>query len=175
MKLCEMAQEYRVNVALLELRIKQLQAAQKRARQPEVRYRLKQRAKFLQTLINESRQTVCTTTTTVKKVTRMRTVALSEHTATRLAYRQYLGLLAEDDRGFRQAFRTAFFRAMREQLTPRQYEVLWMIEVEGLSCKQCAERLGISPSAVSRHCSRGKKRLRTLLAYNLELRHQYFS
>ena len=58
MKLCEMAQEYRVNVALLELRIKQLQAAQKRARQPEVRYRLKQRAKFLQTLINESRQTV---------------------------------------------------------------------------------------------------------------------
>lgn len=50
MKLCEMAQEYRVNVALLELRIKQLQAAQKRARQPEVRYRLKQRAKFLQTL-----------------------------------------------------------------------------------------------------------------------------
>ena len=44
MKLCEMAQEYRVNVALLE--------------QPEVRYRLKQRAKFLQTLINESRQTV---------------------------------------------------------------------------------------------------------------------
>ena len=50
--------EYRVNVALLELRIKQLQAAQKRARQPEVRYRLKQRAKFLQTLINESRQTV---------------------------------------------------------------------------------------------------------------------
>ncbi len=104
----------------------------------------------------------------------MRTVALSEHTATRLAYRQYLGLLAEDDRGFRQAFRTAFFRAMREQLTPRQYEVLWMIEVEGLSCKQCAERLGISPSAVSRHCSRGKKRLRTLLAYNLELRHHYF-
>lgn len=57
MKLCEMAQEYRVNVALLELRIKQLQAAQKRTRQPEVRYRLKQRAKFLQTLINESRQT----------------------------------------------------------------------------------------------------------------------
>ena len=91
----------------------------------------------------------------MKKVTRMRTVALSEHTATRLAYRQYLGLLAEDDRGFRQAFRTAF--------------------LEGLSCKQCAERLGISPSAVSRHCSRGKKRLRTLLAYNLELRHQYFS
>ena len=117
----------------------------------------------------------------------MRTVALSEHTATRLAYRQYLGLLAEDDRGFRQAFRTAFFRAMRERnifIAPSAFEVAMVsfahteedfAEVEGLSCKQCAERLGISPSAVSRHCSRGKKRLRTLLAYNLELRHQYFS
>lgn len=59
MKLCEMAPGIPVSMsALLELRIKQLQAAQKRARQPEVRYRLKQRAKFLQTLINESRQTV---------------------------------------------------------------------------------------------------------------------
>ena len=93
----------------------------------------------------------------------MRTVALSEHTATRLAYRQYLGLLAEDDRGFRQAFRTAFFRAMREQLTPRQYEVLWMIEVEDYPANSALNGLGISPSAVSRHCSRGKKRLRTLL------------
>ena len=58
MKLCEMAQEYRVNVALLELRIKQLQAAQKRTRQPEVRYRLKQRAKFRQTVNNERGQNV---------------------------------------------------------------------------------------------------------------------
>ena len=99
----------------------------------------------------------------------MRTVALSEHTATRLAYRQYLGLLAEDDRGFRQAFRTAFFRAMREQLTPRQYEVLWMGEVEGMTGKEIAARLGITPSAVSRHKTRGRKRLRTLLGYTLDM------
>ena len=93
----------------------------------------------------------------------------------RSAYDSYLRKLSEEEDGFRHSFRTAFFQAMHEELTGRQYEVLWMIEVEGLSCKQCAERLGISPSAVSRHCSRGKKRLRTLLAYNLELRHQYFS
>ena len=99
----------------------------------------------------------------------MRTVALSERTATRLAYRQYLGLLAEDDRSFRQAFRTAFFRAMREQLTPRQYEVLWMGEVEGMTGKEIAARLGITPSAVSRHKTRGRKRLRTLLGYNLDM------
>ena len=93
----------------------------------------------------------------------------------RSAYDSYLRKLSEEEDGFRHSFRTAFFQAMHEELTGRQYEVLWMIEVEGLSCKQCAERLGISPSAVSRHCSRGKKRLRTLLASNLELRHHYFS
>ena len=93
----------------------------------------------------------------------------------RSAYDSYLRKLSEEEDGFRHSFRTAFFQAMHEELTGRQYEVLWMIEVEGLSCKQCAERLRISPSAVSRNCSRGKKRLRTLLAYNLELRHHYFS
>ena len=92
-----------------------------------------------------------------------------------LSFSAYLNEEAEDNQWQRQALRQALGRAIREELTGRQYEVLWMIEVEGLSCKQCAERLGISPSAVSRHCSRGKKRLRTLLAYNLELRHQYFS
>ena len=57
MNMCEMAREYRANTALLELRIKQLQTAQKHARQPEVRYRLKRRINFLHTLVNESRKT----------------------------------------------------------------------------------------------------------------------
>ncbi|MDO4269568.1 MAG: hypothetical protein Q4C72_01470 [Eubacteriales bacterium] len=56
MTLYEMAQEYRANTALLELRVKQLQAAQRRARQKEVKYRLKQRVSFLRMLINESRK-----------------------------------------------------------------------------------------------------------------------
>ena len=43
MALREMAQEYRRNTALLELRMKQLQVAQRRARNQEVKYRLKQR------------------------------------------------------------------------------------------------------------------------------------
>ena len=57
MQLCEMAQEYRANTALLELRIKQLQLAQRRTRQKEVKLRLKQRINRLRTLINESRLT----------------------------------------------------------------------------------------------------------------------
>ena len=57
MALREMAQEYRMNTALLELRMKQLQVAQRRARHKEVKYRLKQRIGFLRVLINESRKT----------------------------------------------------------------------------------------------------------------------
>ena len=55
MALREMAQEYRSNTALLELRMKQLQVAQRRARHKEVKYRLKQRIGCLRVLINESR------------------------------------------------------------------------------------------------------------------------
>ena len=78
------------------------------------------------------------------------------------------------DGAFRRQCREACFRALHEQLTARQYEVLWLSEVEGLSGKEISYKLGISQSAVSRHLTRGKKRLRVLLAYNLELRSQSF-
>ena len=95
-----------------------------------------------------------------------------EREADRAAYEGYLAALASDDSA---SFRDAFFHALKEQLTDRQYEVLWLREVEGLSGKQIAYKLGISQSAVSRHLTRGKARLRVLLAYNLELRSQTFS
>ena len=98
-----------------------------------------------------------------------------EREADRAAYEGYLAALASDDSAFRASFRDAFFHALKEQLTDRQYELLWLREVEGLSGKQIAYKLGISQSAVSRHLTRGKARLRVLLAYNLELRSQTFS
>ena len=100
---------------------------------------------------------------------------LFEREADRVAYEGYLSALASDNSAFRASFRDAFFNALREELTDRQYEVLWLKEVEGLSGKEIAYKLGISQSAVSRHLTRGKKRLRVLLAYNLELRSQRFS
>lgn len=100
---------------------------------------------------------------------------LSKQAEDYAAYERYMAELGEDDSVFRAKFREAFFHALQEQLTARQYEVLWMSEVEGLSGKEIAYRLGISQSAVSRHLSRGKKRLRILLAYNLELRNNEFA
>lgn len=105
----------------------------------------------------------------------MQTNGQFEHRADHAAYEAYLASLGSDDSAFRASFRNAFFRALREELTGRQYEVLWLKEVEGLSGKEIAYKLGISQSAVSRHLTRGKKRLRVLLAYNLELRNRTFS
>ena len=105
----------------------------------------------------------------------MQTNGLFEREADRAAYDGYLSALASDNSAFRASFRDAFFAALKEQLTGRQYEVLWLKEVEGLSGKEIAYKLGISQSAVSRHLTRGKARLRVLLAYNLELRSQRFS
>lgn len=93
-----------------------------------------------------------------------------ERKAEHAAFQGYVAQLGADDSAFRAAFRDAFFEAMQQELTARQYEVLLLNEVEGLSGKEIAHKLGISQSAVSRHLTRGKKRLRVLLSYNLALR-----
>ena len=87
----------------------------------------------------------------------------------RCAYESYIRDLGQEDSTLRAAFRTAFFEALRSELTARQYEVLRLETVEGMNGKEVAARLGITQSAVSRHKSRGMKRRRSLLSYNLEL------
>ena len=42
----------------------------------------------------------------------------------------------------------ALYREYKRILTDRQYEVLWLHEIEGLSGKEIAAKLGISISAV---------------------------
>lgn len=69
---------------------------------------------------------------------------------------------------------TALLELRKKQLLAakrhaKQYEVLRLETVEGMNGKEVAARLGITQSAVSRHKSRGMKRLRSLLSYNLEL------
>ena len=50
----------------------------------------------------------------------------------------------------------ALYQEYKRILTDRQYEVLWLHEIEGLSGKEILGRLDISQSAVSRHLTRGK-------------------
>ncbi len=50
----------------------------------------------------------------------------------------------------------ALYQEYKRILTDRQYEVLWLHEIEGLSGKEISGRLDISQTSVSRHLTRGK-------------------
>lgn len=54
----------------------------------------------------------------------------------------------------------ALLAALREALSPRQYEVYWRHEIEGLSGKEIAYQLGISQSAASRHLAAARGKIR---------------
>ncbi len=58
----------------------------------------------------------------------------------RCAYESYIRDLGEENSTLRAAFRTAFFEAMRSELTARQYEVLRLETVEGMNGKEVAAR-----------------------------------
>ena len=93
---------------------------------------------------------------------------LTDYAADRAAMREDLQSLGGDNRAWRAAFRDAFFRAMRDTLTERQYQALCMHYLDGKSQKQIAALWGVSPSAVCRHLKKARRRLAIMLSYNLE-------
>ena len=93
---------------------------------------------------------------------------LTDYAADRAAMREYLQSLGCDNSAWRAAFRDAFFRAMRDTLTERQYQALCMHYLDGKSQKQIAALWGVSPSAVCRHLKKARRRLAIMLSYNLE-------
>ena len=93
---------------------------------------------------------------------------LTDYAADRAAMREYLQSLGGDNSAWRAAFRDAFFRAMRDTLTERQYQALCMHYLDGKSQKQIAALWGVSPSAVCRPLKKARRRLAIMLSYNLD-------
>ena len=85
-----------------------------------------------------------------------------------LALHAYLDEEAEDNRWQRQALRQALARAIQEELTGRQREVLLLYYLEQLTMQQVAERLDVNRSTVCRTLQRGEARLRRCLRYGGE-------
>ena len=59
-------------------------------------------------------------------------------------------------------------RALREDVTPRQREVLLLYYAEQLNTRQIGEQLGVDKSTVARTIKRGEARLRRCLRYGAE-------
>lgn len=64
--------------------------------------------------------------------------------------------------------RQNLIRCIREEITPRQREVLLMYYMQGLTQKQIAQTLGVDRSTVSRTIKRGEERLKRCLRYGAE-------
>ena len=59
-------------------------------------------------------------------------------------------------------------RALREDVTEHQRQMLLLYYAEGLNMREIGERLGVDKSTVSRTLKRGERRLRRCLRYGAE-------
>ena len=66
---------------------------------------------------------------------------------------------------------TPLIRAvLRQELTPRQQEVVQLLYREGLTVSRCAKRLSVSPSTVCRTRDRALLRLRRYVSYGTKVK-----
>lgn len=77
----------------------------------------------------------------------------------------YARLMAEDNREELDQLRRNLARALREDVTPRQRQVLLLYYAQGMTMKAIAQELGVDRSTVSRTMLRGEERLRRCLRY----------
>ena len=78
---------------------------------------------------------------------------------------RWAALLAEDNSKTLRALRSSLARALAEEVTPRQRQVLALYYQGGLSLDEIGQRLDIHRSTVSRTLKRGEDRLRRCLRY----------
>ncbi|MGM9520889.1 MAG: RNA polymerase sigma factor [Oscillospiraceae bacterium] len=80
-------------------------------------------------------------------------------------YRSFLMSMGEDNSAGQMGVRKRLSRAIKEELTPRQMQMVTMYYIEGMKMADIAAALGVNKSTVSRTISRGRERLRRCLRY----------
>ncbi len=80
----------------------------------------------------------------------------------------YALAMAEDNSAQMGRVRRNLVRALQEDVTPRQREMLLLYYAQRLNTRQIGEKLGVSRSSVARTIKRGEARLRRCLRYGAE-------
>ena len=80
-------------------------------------------------------------------------------------YKRYLRSLGGDNSDERGVLKRNLSRAIREELTARQWEFVQMYFVLGMTMSEIAEARDVNVSTVSRTIARGLTRLRRCLRY----------
>ena len=80
----------------------------------------------------------------------------------------YARAMASDNSAQMSRVKRNLLRALREDVTPRQREMLLLYYGEQLNMRQIGTRLGVDKSTVSRSIKRGERRLQRCLRYGAE-------
>ena len=80
----------------------------------------------------------------------------------------YARAMASDNSAQMSRVKRNLLRALREDVTPRQREMLLLYYGEQLNMRQIGTRLGVDKSTVSRTIKRGERRLQRCLRYGSE-------
>ena len=80
----------------------------------------------------------------------------------------YAQAMASDNSAQMSRVKRNLLRALREDVTPRQREMLLLYYGEQLNMRQIGTRLGVDKSTVSRTIKRGERRLQRCLRYGAE-------
>ena len=70
-----------------------------------------------------------------------------------------------DETGSREKIKKILLNVIKNELTPRQNEIIMLYYFKGLDTVQIGKRLGITPQAVSAVMSRAKMRIFRILQY----------
>lgn len=78
---------------------------------------------------------------------------------------QLAQIMAPDNQARLAEIQEALGKALREEVTDRQRQVLFLYYSQGLNMRQIAEALGVERSTVSRTLKRGEERIRRRMRY----------
>ncbi len=80
----------------------------------------------------------------------------------------YARQMSSDNSGEISRLKRNLLRALKEDVTPKQRQLLLMYYGQGLNMREIGEQLGVDKSTVSRTIKRGEKRLLRCLRYGAE-------
>lgn len=80
----------------------------------------------------------------------------------------YTRAMAGDNSAQHAKLKRNLVRALREDVTRRQRDMLLLYYADGLNMREIGERLGVDKSTVSRTIKRGERRLQRCLRYGAE-------
>ena len=164
MKLAELSPLYEDSAQRIQRRMEQLRLDLRTADDPDSARQLRRRLTELQPMLRQCRQLARPITTTGVTGVMIHSAFDPMDIA---GLHQWMQQQAGDNSQRRQRLLHNLSRAMTEELTPRQQEMLHLYYYEKLNMAQIAGRLGVNKSTVSRTLCRARHRLHHILQYSL--------